>query len=314
MTAQLRFEQGGHAQSVECRGITTIGRDKGNDIVVADRLVSRNHAIVRRLGKSDYYLIDSGSANGSYLNGRRISMPTPLRHRDQIAIGSATFTFDQDDTVYSTTAQTTDTESTLVSAQVRIQQICILVADIRGFTSLSETIPIQTLTKIMSEWFQSVSAGIQASDGVVEKFIGDCVYARWDVSGDPDSHVYNALRSALEIFRITDAFNTVYPDLPQALRIGVGINIGQAAINVGQDFAAVGDAVNTTFRLESATKELGCDIVLGQDAYRHLPPPFTDPRVRTVAVKGKREPLHVCGMTFDEAQSLPSLDARASSN
>jgi adenylate cyclase len=304
MTAQLRFDQGGHPQTVECRGITTIGRDKGNDIVVADRLVSRNHAIVRRLGKSDYYIIDSGSANGSFLNGKRISTPSPLRNRDRIAIGSATFTFEQDDPVFSTTSETTDTESTLVSAKVQIQQICILVADIRGFTSLSETIPIQTLTKIMSEWFQNVSAGIQASDGNIEKFIGDCVYARWDVSGDPRAHVYNALRSALEIHRITDAFNTVYPDLPQSLRIGVGINIGQAAVNVGQDFAAVGDAVNTTFRLESATKELGCDIVLGQDAYRHLPAPFVESRVRTVAVKGKREPLHVCGFRFDDAQTL----------
>ncbi len=314
MTALLRFEQGGTSDCVECRGITTIGRDKGNDIVVSDRLVSRNHAIVRRLGKNDYYLIDSGSANGSFLNGRRISTPSPLRHRDEISIGSAVFTFEQDDTVYSTTSETTDSESTLVAAQVRIQQICMLVADIRGFTTLSQTIPIQTLTKIMSEWFQSVSTGIQASDGNIEKFIGDCVYARWDVTGEARPFVYNALASALEIHRITDSFNTIYPDLPQKLRIGVGINIGQAAVNVGQDFAAVGDAVNTTFRLESATKELGCDIVMGHDAHCTLPDPFVESHVRTVMVKGKREPLSVCGMTFSEAERLNSIYARTQRN
>lgn len=316
MTAQLRFQLSGTPQCVECRGVTTIGRDAGNDIVIADRLVSRNHAIVRRLSKNDYYVIDSGSANGSYLNGKRITTPSPLRNQDHITIGSAEFTFEQDDTQQNDAAQSnaiddSDAERTLMSAEVSIRQICILVADIRGFTSLSESLPIQTLTKIMSEWFQNVSSGIQASDGTIEKFIGDCVYARWDVSEEPQTSIHTALRAALKIHRITDAFNTVYPDLPQTLRIGVGINIGHAAVNVGHDFAAVGDAVNTTFRLESASKELHCDIVLGHDAYLYLPPEFSEHRERAIAVKGKREPLRVCGLTFAEAAALDVAPRRA---
>lgn len=295
---------GTDAAAIECRGITTLGRDKDNDVVLMDRLVSRHHAIVRRLSDDDYYLIDSGSANGSFVNGRRISTPTLLRHDDRIAIGSVTLRFENIPSPDSARTLPRSDESTLLSSPIRIQQIAMLVADLRGFTSLSEALPIHTLSKLMSEWFHNVSASIQASDGVVEKFIGDCVYARWDVPDDPAPMVRTALRAALELHRITNSLNTRYPDLPAALRIGAGINVGHAAVGVRHDDAAVGDAINTTFRLESASKELGCDVVLGHDAYRLLPDAHWRGRERTISVKGKREPLSVCGYRFDD---LPAL-------
>lgn len=301
MSAFLHIPHADEPTTIECRGITTLGRDKENDVVLADRLVSRNHAIVRRLGRDDYYLIDSGSANGSFVNGRRVSTPTLLKHGDRIAIGSVTLRFECIARPRFSRSMSSDDESTLISSNIRIQQIAMLVADLRGFTVLSESVPIATLSKLMSEWFHNVSASIQASDGVVEKFIGDCVYARWDIADDNAAPVvHTALKAALELHRITDSLNTRYPDLPVALRIGAGINIGHAAVGVRHDDAAVGDAVNTTFRLESASKELGCDVVLGHDAYRLLPPSQWNQREKTIAVKGKREPLSVCGYTFAE--------------
>lgn len=303
MTAHLLIQHHDSTRAIECRGATTIGRDASSDVLIGDRLVSRNHAIIRRLNSDDYYLIDSGSANGSFINGKRITTPTLLRSNDVIMIGPALITFQHSNQQLPNSAPSI--ASTLFLNRVSIQQIAILVADIRGFTPLAESVPIHVLSKIISEWFHNVSMNIQASGGAVEKFIGDCVYARWDITEHPEDAVFKALRSALAVQRITDGLNTFYHDLPQKLSIGAGVNIGDAAIGVGQENAAIGDSVNTAFRLESASKELGCDIVIGSDAYALLPRTLWAGREHTVRAKGKRDSLRVCGLHFADVERLP---------
>jgi len=78
MQAYLNFSASSGEQRIPCGVVTTIGRDRSNTIVLTDLQVSRHHALVRRLGEADYYLIDSGSANGSKVNARRLSTPTLL--------------------------------------------------------------------------------------------------------------------------------------------------------------------------------------------------------------------------------------------
>jgi adenylate cyclase len=195
-------------------------------------------------------------------------------------------------------------EATLVMASLSIKQITILVSDIRGFTTLSEEVPINTLSKLMSEWFRLVSECVGQLDGVVDKFIGDCVYARWEADDDRGDSVRAALRAAQRINDITRHLNDTHPDLPRALQIGVGINTGAAAVGVGRDNTAIGDAVNTTFRLESSSKELQTDVVLGESAYRLLPQAWWSGKTRHVTVKGKKDPVEVCGVTFEELAAL----------
>lgn len=305
MTAHLFIQHDDNSRTMECLSTTTIGRDPSSDILISDRLVSRTHAIIRRLDGDNYYLVDSGSANGSFVNGNRITTPTLLRSNDLIAIGPALITFRHSDQQPHDNEANAFILSTLFLNRVRIQPIAILVADMRGFTPLTESVPIHTLSKIMSEWFHNVSTNIQAGGGAVEKFIGDCVYARWAITVHPEDAVLKALRSALAVQRITQELNVLYPDLPQKLRIGAGVNIGDAAVGIGQDNAAIGDAVNTAFRLESASKELGCDIVIGRDAYELLPRALWEGREHTVSAKGKRESLRVCGLHFADVERMP---------
>jgi hypothetical protein len=67
--------------------VSTIGREVGCDVVVQRREVSRLHARVERQGLR-YILVDTGSANGTYVNGRRLTEPHPLQNDDQIGLGS----------------------------------------------------------------------------------------------------------------------------------------------------------------------------------------------------------------------------------
>jgi adenylate cyclase len=73
---------------------------------------------------------------------------------------------------------------------------------------------------------------------------------------------------------------------------------------VGQDNTALGDAVNVAFRLESATKLLGTDVVVSETTYQHLPDSLIEGKKQHVKVKGKRDPVRICCLEFSEIEQL----------
>ena len=305
MSAILSYLDTGQLKEVVCKTAITIGRDVHNDIPVDDLSVSRNHAIIRMIGHDDYYLIDSGSANGSILNNHRISMPTLLKNGDRVKIGRLELTFQQEKKSLSGN----DTQSmleTVISDTPEISEITILVADIRGFTTLSERVNIRTLTKMMNSWFSQVSDIILKNGGMVDKFIGDCVFARWQAIADDTETIYNVLNAAVEINKVTENISNDFPDVTENIKIGVGINTGAASISAGQDNSAIGDAVNLAFRLESATKVIGKDLVMSECTYKDLPKKYWSTAELHIRVKGKRDPIRIVGLDFPEVEVIIS--------
>jgi len=303
MTAFIRYKHQGEIQEIPCKTVLTLGRDRNSDIVLPDLHASRNHAMIRRIGRGDYYLIDSGSSNGSFINQQRVTTPRLLKNGDRIAMGRLEMEFKQtkkDEAL----VDTLSLQDTLISDTPEIQQITILVADIRGFTTLSEQIDIRTLTKLMNTWFHQVSDAIIKHGGIVDKFIGDCVFARWESHLEQDRTVLQALAAASVINQITCKLNETYTEVPEPITIGVGINTGAASMGIGQDNTALGDAVNIAFRLESASKFLGTDVVLSESAYQHLPASFIEGRRQHVQVKGKRDPVRICTLDFSEVDQV----------
>lgn len=302
MSAYLIFPGLPGSERIPCGIVTSIGRDRNNDIVLTDLAVSRHHGIVRRLGEADYYLIDSGSSNGSLLNGRRIMTPMLLNSGDRITIGSTEFVFEQAESSGSFTDSLSFQATMIVDAPL-IKEITILVADIRGFTSLSEQLPIRTLTKIMNQWFHEVSDAIYARQGMVDKFIGDCVFARWE-GDNARNNIISAIRTVCALRTLTTGLCNAFPELSEPLRLGAGINTGMASLGVGSDNTALGDAVNTAFRLENATKALGVDVVLSESSYALLPERYWRGYEKQVRLKGKRKTVSVIGVDFDELDTL----------
>lgn len=274
-----------------------------SDIVLPDLHASRNHAMIRCIGGGDYYLIDSGSANGSFVNHQRVAMPKLLKNGDRINIGHIEIQFEQSKKQEGN-FDTLSMQDTLISDSPVIKQITVLVADIRGFTSLSEQVDIRTLTKLMNRWFHNVSNVIFSNAGTVDKFIGDCVFARWESDVDQGKTVKQALNAALLINDITRELNNSFSELPEVLKIGVGINTGAASMGIGQDNTALGDAVNVAFRLESATKVLGADVILSETSYRHLPPECLESKTHHLKIKGKRDPIRICSLDLDEVKRI----------
>ncbi len=309
MSAFVILAAGENEQRFACKEIMTIGRDAGNDIVLDDQHVSRRHAMICRLQDGDYYLIDEGSANGSLLNASRISLPTRINDGDQITIGPQTMRFEQRSAVARPAAQP-DSRSTMMLTQqsVEVVKIAILVADIRGFTTLSESMAVRPLTELMNEWFRAVTGCIKERYGVIDKFLGDCVYARWSANGDESRAVLRAMDAACELNRLSSHINASHPDLPQPLGIGAGVNFGIAAIGTDQGHTAIGDTVNLTFRLQEQTRMLGTDILIADDAYKLFPESFWSGHEQRIKVKGKKQPVDVVGFSFDQAATLLRLD------
>jgi len=309
MTAFIRYKHKGEIQEIPCKTVLTIGRDRNSDIVLPDLHASRNHAMIRRIGQGDYYLIDSGSSNGSFINQQRVTTPRLLKDGDRITMGRVEMEFNQTKKAEAL-VDTLSLQDTLISDTPEIQQITILVADIRGFTTLSEEVDIRTLTKLMNSWFHQVSDSILKHGGIVDKFIGDCVFARWESDKDQHKTVVQALSAASSINQITLKLNETFTEIPEPIKIGVGINTGAASMGIGQDNTALGDAVNIAFRLESASKFLGTDIVMSETAYQHLPANFVEGRRQHVQVKGKRDPVRICTLDFNEVvQVLAEMQA-----
>ncbi len=303
MSAFLRFKNGDTIKEVPCKAVLTIGRDKNSDIVLADLMVSRNHAVVRQVGRSDYYLIDSGSANGSYVNKRRVAMPTLLKNGDRITIGKVAFVFTQVEKEEGQ-SDTLSMQETIVVDRSTVEKNTILVADIRGFTTLSEEVHIKILTQMMNTWFHEVADAIVDNGGEVDKFIGDCVFARWETDEDEANTVFQAVRAAYRINEITSALPDRFPQVKRKVHIGVGINTGSASVGIGQENTALGDAVNVAFRLESASKTLGRDVVVSESVYRFLPEKFWSGKEQAITVKGKREPVRIVGLDFPQLKKI----------
>ena len=164
-----------------------------------------------------------------------------------------------------------------------------LFTDVRGFTALSETLEPEEVTAIMNKALTIQSDAVQKYGGMVDKYIGDAMMAIFNAPLDLMHHEQVAVECAKEIQE-----NIIKADIGVA--IGVGVNTGEAVIgNMGSDtrfdYSAIGDAVNTAARLESATKEAGADILIGEETEKycgyHLKP------LKPIKVKGKEKPLKI---------------------
>src|SRR4051812_42189647 len=82
-------------RSVPLLGATSwkLGRGSQSSIVLVDDLVSRTHAMIQRMDNGEYFLIDMGSRNGSFVNERRVSIPIALRDGDRLTLGNAQLVF-----------------------------------------------------------------------------------------------------------------------------------------------------------------------------------------------------------------------------
>ena len=156
------------------------------------------------------------------------------------------------------------------------REITILMMDMRGFTSSSESLPADEINATVNRFLTLASQEIFERDGTIDKFMGDAILAFWNAPVDQADHTDRALQAVLAIHAALDTENRQREtEGKPPIRVGAGIETGICSVgNFGSDirfdYTAIGSSVNMSARLESATKATGCPVLLGPGfAERH---------------------------------------------
>ncbi len=164
-----------------------------------------------------------------------------------------------------------------------------LFTDVRGFTAMSEQLEPEQVTEIMNKALTIQADAVKEYGGMVDKYIGDAMMAIFNAPIDLPDHENVAILCAKQIQEKIQQANL-------GVEIGIGVNTGYAVVgNMGSetrfDYTAIGDAVNLAARLESSTKEVGRDIVIGYDTVKNCNI-YVD-KLKDIFVKGKEKPIQI---------------------
>jgi adenylate cyclase len=290
-----------------------LGRSSDNQIRVQSDLISRQHALVQRMENGEYCLFDLGSRNGTFLNGTRVAIPVPLKDGDQISLGDFHISFHCPTRVDGPTDSLPALNTQATTVLFMEKMTSVLVVDVRGFTKIAQAIDPQLLSQVMGTLFRSGGEIMRRRGSWGQKYIGDALMSVWvhKKSGE-GTQVLSILHALGELSQVIDTLQEQF-QLPFPIGVGAGINTGPAAIgNAGSehsaDYTALGETVNAAFRFETATRNIGLDVVIGRETMKYLKQCGDNPErffeEKTVQLKGYEIPAKVWATTFPNLRSL----------
>jgi adenylate cyclase len=191
--------------------------------------------------------------------------------------------------------------------------LAVLFSDIRGFTTISELMKPDEIVQSLNAYFAAMVDIITARDGIVDKFMGDCIMAFY---GAPVRHDDDALRAVTSGFEMLERLAQFNSDQRKkggpAFRVGIGINYGLVTVgNIGSekkmDYTVVGDMVNLASRLQDLTKIYHESLLFSGSVHRSVGKSFPCRRIDRVSVKGKSQSVDV--YTARRSLSAPEQEA-----
>ncbi|MEW6674977.1 MAG: adenylate/guanylate cyclase domain-containing protein [Nitrospirota bacterium] len=204
------------------------------------------------------------------------------------------------------------------------REITVLFSDIRGFTSVSESLTPESLVLLLNQYLGPMTNIVLKHRGTLDKYIGDAIMAIYNAPLKIEDHAVRACETAVEMVDKLKEINNTFreKDFPE-IDIGIGMNTGDAIIgNMGTDirfdYTAIGDTVNLASRLEGLNKIYETHIIVSEFTIKHLKDMetrrhgnspihrFTDSRFREldlIKVKGKDKPVTIyeLSITMDKA-------------
>lgn len=169
------------------------------------------------------------------------------------------------------------------------RELTILFSDIRGFTTLSESLTPTELTALLNGFLTPMTDVLLEREATIDKYIGDAIMAFWNAPLDIEDHAKKACGASLAMIAALEALNR---QQGTSLKIGIGLNTGMACVgNLGSDqrfsYSCLGDSVNLASRVEGMTKLYDVAILVTEDVVRQAPG-FVFAEVDRVRVMGRR--------------------------
>jgi adenylate cyclase len=182
------------------------------------------------------------------------------------------------------------------------REVTILFSDIRGFTSLSEKLDPQEITRLLNRFLTPMTDVLLQSGATIDKYIGDAIMAFWNAPLPTEGHERRACMAALAMF---DALEELNKTEAVAIKIGVGLNTGICCVgNLGSEqrfsYSAIGDAVNVSARVEGLTKQYGLRFLMTEMTAANARD-LAVLEVDHVRVVGRSEPVAIFTLLGNEA-------------
>jgi PAS domain S-box-containing protein len=179
------------------------------------------------------------------------------------------------------------------------REATVFFADIRGYTSFSESRDPEDIVEILNEYFSEAVENIVEHKGYIDKFMGDCIMAVWGVPMvSEEDDAINAVSCAIAIQELVRSTKRKFFRKSDAahLRIGIGINTGPlVAGNLGSiqrmDYSVIGDTVNLAARLEGVAE--ANEIIISQTTRDKIGNTFSLEKRDAILVKGREKPIQI---------------------
>ena len=192
------------------------------------------------------------------------------------------------------------------------RDMTLLFSDVRGFTTISEGLDAEELTRFLNSLFTPLSNIILEEQGTIDKFMGDAVMAFWNAPLDDSAHPSHACSAALRMMGEMESLNERWREEAEAkgrpfkpVRLGIGLNTGICCVgNLGSetrfDYSVIGDNVNVASRLEGQSKTYDVGTVVGESTTARAPD-FAFLELDLLKVKGKTEATRAFALLGDSA-------------
>ena len=199
------------------------------------------------------------------------------------------------------------------------QPATLFFSDIKGFSSMSESLTAGAMVNLLNSYFSVVTREIRDKQGIIDKFIGDAVMAFWTAPfSTGDQHAADACLAALAQQEAIIAFRRELPqitglrrDAPDfAVRMGLAtgeVVIGTIGSDVTKSYTVIGDVVNIASRLEGVNKAYGTKIIIEEATYRFAQNAIEVRELDLLTVVGKNEPLRVYELVCRAGERTPEL-------
>ncbi len=186
------------------------------------------------------------------------------------------------------------------------REVTVLLTDLRGFTTISESHPAPKLLEMLNRYLIKMSEIAISHGGTIDKFMGDAIMVLF---GAPFSHAEDVKRAVtcsvdmqLALFELNQTHRTV--GMPE-LNMGIGINTGEVMAGllgseVYSEYTVIGDEVNLASRIEAYS--LRGQVLISESTYKRVRDYVTASEPMDVYVKGKKDPVNLY-----EVLAIPSL-------
>ena len=193
------------------------------------------------------------------------------------------------------------------------REICVLFADLRGFTRYSERKLPYDVVFFLNRYFETMGSAIEQAGGITNQFTGDGVMALFGVESSPQQGCLDALSAARAMVRgLAEMSADLAKELDEPLRMGVGIHAGPAVVGrmgrgVAKYLTAVGDTVHVASRLQDLTKQYKCQLIVSESVAQSAGLDIASFPRHELTVRNRIEPIAI--HTIENLESLTAKPA-----